>query len=327
MDRVIIFAPNWLGDAVMALPAIADVRRGSPRATIAVAARRSTAPLFEMVPDVDEVVVLENGVASGPFFDTAILLPNSFHAAVSAARAAIPERWGYRTDWRGLFLTRAIDRPPAGTHQVEYYQHLVRALGFSSGPGEPRLDVSPEMRAAGRATLEHAGWDGLTPLVAIAPGAAYGGSRRWPSDRFTAVARALADEGVRPVLLGSPADAATGSAVESAIGRSNTILNLIGRTDVPMLTGVLANVRALISNDSGAMHLGAAVGTPLTALLGPTDEQVTGPRSRHRAQARISVFTNSVWCRPCTLRECPLDHACMKNTGAAAVIEAVRQML
>src|SRR6202035_398692 len=142
----------------MAPPAIAHVRRGSPRATIAIAARQSVAPLFEMVTGIDEVITLvdsdEKGFGMYLSFDTPILLPNSFHAAVIACRAGIPDRWGYRTGWRGLLLTRAVDRAPAGIHQVEYYQHLVHALGFSRGPSEPRLDVSPDLRAAARRALE-----------------------------------------------------------------------------------------------------------------------------------------------------------------------------
>src|SRR5882672_10761609 len=149
MNRLVILAPNWLGDAVMALPAIADVRRAAPAAAIAVAARPAIAPLFGLVPDVNETIVLERPAAlndvlawrtlgaalGGSRFDTALLLPNSMRAALVASRAGIPERWGYRTAWRGSLLTRAID-PPSGLHQAEYYQRLVHALGFVNGPME-----------------------------------------------------------------------------------------------------------------------------------------------------------------------------------------------
>ena len=254
--------------------------------------------------------------------DTAILLPNSFRAAIVAARAGIPERWGYRTDWRGMLLTRAIDRAPAGLHQIDYYRHLVRALGFPNGPDAPQLEVSAEIRAAAAHTLKQAGWDGRTPLVALAPGAAYGGAKRWPPESFAALARALAGDGMRPVLIGSAADAPGGCAIESALGDSTIVLNLIGKTDVPTLAGVLAAARMLVANDSGAMHLGAAVGTPVTAMFGPTDERVTGPRSAHASRSAVVVLTHPVWCRPCGLRECPLDHACMRGIGVEAVVDA-----
>ena len=331
MNRAIIFAPNWLGDAVMALPAIADVRRGLPRATIAIAARQSVAPLFGMVPGIDEVITLADGVEKGvetnPPFETAILLPNSFRAAVIARRAGIPDRWGYRTGWRGLLLTRAVDRAPAGIHQVEYYQHLVHALGFSRGPSEPRLDVSPDLLAAARRALEQAGWDGRAPLVVLAPGAAHGGAKRWAPASFAEVADGLAVDGVQSVLIGSAMDAVSGCAIESALSDSTTVMNLIGRTDLATLAGVLATARALVTNDSGAMHLGAAIGTPITALFGPTDERVTGPRTAVWSRSQPIVLTHPVWCSPCGLRECPLDHACMRGIAVDTVARAVRKIL
>src|SRR3954468_21477171 len=125
MKHLVILAPNWLGDAVMALPAIAGVRRAAPGAVLAVAARGPVAPLFRLVPHVDEVVAIERrgwrdlgGDLRDRGFDTALLLPNSLHAALTVARAGIPERWGYRTDWRGRLLTRAV-HPPSGLHQAE----------------------------------------------------------------------------------------------------------------------------------------------------------------------------------------------------------------
>jgi heptosyltransferase-2 len=331
VNRAIIFAPNWLGDAVMALPAIADVRRGLPRATIAIAARQSVAPLFWMVPEIDEVITLADGVEKGvetnPSFETAILLPNSFRAAVIARRAGIPDRWGYRTGWRGLLLTRAVDRAPAGIHQVEYYQHLVHALGFPRGPSEPRLDVSPAVRVVAARALERAGWDGRAPLVVLAPGAAHGGAKRWAPASFAEIADGLAVDGVRSVLIGSATDAPAGCAIESALGKPTRVMNLIGRTDLATLAGVLAMARALVTNDSGAMHLGAAIGTPITALFGPTDERVTGPRTDVSSRSQPIVLTHPVWCSPCGLRECPLDHACMRGIAVDTVAQAVRRML
>ena len=259
--------------------------------------------------------------------DAAILLPNSFRAAVAAARAGIPERWGYRTDWRAMLLTRAIDRAPAGLHQVDYYRHLVRALGFPNGPEAPRLEVSPAIRAAAARTLEQAGWDGQRPLVALAPGAAYGGAKRWPPESFAALARTLAADGMRPVLIGSAADTSGGSAIESALGDPTVALNLIGKTDVPTLAGVLAASRMLVANDSGALHLAAAVGTPVTAMFGPTDDRVTAPRPGHPSPSAAVVLTHPVWCRPCGLRECPLDHACMRGIGVDAAVTAAMRVL
>jgi heptosyltransferase-2 len=281
-----------------------------------------------MVGDVDEVIALGPRAKSiGRDVGAAILLPNSFRAAVAAARAGIPERWGYRTDWRGMLLTRAIDRPPAGIHQVDYYRHLVRALGFPNGPDAPRLEPSVAIRTAAADALEQAGWDGRMPLVALAPGAAFGGAKRWPPESFAALARALAGDGVRPVLIGSPADAPGGRAIQSALGDPALALDLIGKTDLPTLAGVLAAARMLVANDSGALHLAAAVGTPVTALFGPTDDRVTAPRPNHTSPSAAVVLTHPVWCRPCGLRECPLDHACMRGIEVTAAVDAAMRVL
>ena len=163
-----IVAPNWLGDAVMALPAIADVRSARRNASLAVAARPSVAPLFALVPGVDEVIAIpRRGAAPLAGYDTAILLPNSFHSAMSVARAGVRESWGYRTDWRGLLLTRAVDRAPAGVHQIDCYQRLVASLGFANGSSTPRLEIPAAARDAGTALLREAGWDGRTPRVPL----------------------------------------------------------------------------------------------------------------------------------------------------------------
>ena len=349
-----MIAPNWLGDAVMALPALSDLRRGQPDASISVAARPSVAPLFTLVRDVDEVITLRDD-QPWPLAgrEAALLLPNSFHSALMLARARIPERWGYRTDWRGLLLTRAVPRPSSSLHQVEYYQQLVRALGFPSGAAAPRLPVTSDLRDSGARTLRQAGWDGQMPLVALAPGAAFGSAKRWPPHAFADLAAGLAEEGIGVVLVGAAADRDTAAAVlEDSSGRA-TFIDLVGRTDVPALAAVLVNCRALVGNDSGALHLAAALGVNVTAVFGPTNERLTAPvageqwpvaggseitdhrppTTDHRPPTTghrpplVTVLTHAVWCRPCQLRDCPLDHACMHGIGVPSVLDATRRML
>lgn len=341
--RLVIIAPNWLGDAVMALPAIADVRRALPGASVTVAARASVAPLFEMVADVD---VLDAGASLiGQWFDAALLLPNSFHAALMARRAGIPERWGYRTDCRGFLLTRAV--PTAGpapflqrrrlgggarapVHQAAYYQRLVRELGFDNGPPEPHISVPIRVTTAADALLLETGWNGSAPLATIAPGAAYGSAKRWPPDRFASLAHTLAYDGVQTVIVGSQPDRGTADEVVRAFHSHSATperavpapLDLVGRTDLPTLAGVLAASRALVTNDSGAMHLAAAIGIPVTALFGPTDERATRPLGSAHA-----VVIHETWCRPCMLRECPLSHECMRGIEVSQVLTAARQHL
>jgi len=338
MKRLVILSPNWLGDAVMALPAIADVRRAAPDASITIAARSAIAPLFQLVPEIDQTLVLSPPASmrdvarwpalgdelAGGGFDTALLLPNSMHAAILAARAGIPERWGYRTGWRGRLLTRAIPRP-SGVHQVESYRQLVRALGYPNGSSEPHVSVPPEAREAATRLLMDDGWDGRTPLVALAPGAAYGGAKRWPAESFGELAAALITDGVGCVMVGSAADAGTASAVERAFSsraKGARLHNLVGRTDLPALAGCFTLCRTLVTNDSGAMHVAAAAGVRVTAVFGPTDDTATRPLGDAHA-----VITHPVWCRPCMLRECPLDHQCMRGIGVGAVLASARRTL
>jgi len=339
VQRLVVVAPNWLGDAVMALPAIADVRRGQPGASILVAARPSVAPLFTLVRDVDEVISLPKDESS-PLHgcDAALLLPNSFQSAFVAARAGVPERWGYRTDWRGLLLTRAVPRAPTGLHQVAYYQQLVRALGFQNGPPAACIDMTTDLRDAGASALRRAGWDGRTPVVAIAPGAAYGSAKRWPPRAFADLAAGLAEEGIATVLLGAPADAGTASDMLRALSGRAIVFNLVGKTDLRTLSAILVNCRALVANDSGALHLAAALGVNVTAVFGPTNERVSAPVAIGRVpgdgrspiinhRPPVAVLTHHTWCRPCMLRECPLDHGCLRGIGVASVLDATRQML
>jgi heptosyltransferase-2 len=316
VDRLLVVAPNWLGDAVMALPAIADVVRAWPRTALTVAARSAVAPLFEMVPGVGAVVPSES-LPAGAQYEAALLLTNSFHSALTVWRAGIPERWGYRRDLRGPLLTRAV-APPIGVHQAAYYQQLVQALGFASGPLEPAVSLTPAISLGAKQLLAKHGWDGATPLVAFAPGAAYGSAKRWPAESFAAAVRSFQAEEQGAVIVGSAADRSASHELRRHLGQDGLLLDLVGQTDLPSLAGVLAQCRALVSNDSGAAHLAAALGLPVTVVFGPTDERATHPIGRREPV----ILTHEVWCRPCMLRECPLDHRCMRLIDVDRVVTA-----
>ena len=341
ISRLVVVAPNWLGDAVMALPAIADVRRRFAGARLSVAARSSVAALFQLVPGVDDVVTLRGGggpLRRGPWradverlaaarADAALLFPNSFGSAWLTKQAAIPERWGYAADLRGPLLSRAVRRPRGSLHQGAYYQHLVRELGAPSGPLEPALIVPPEALAAARALLARRGWDGVRRLLVLAPGAAYGTAKRWPPAHFGRLATRAAAEGAQCVLIGSHADAPTVAWVMRCIGDGGGVpaIDLAGETTLEVLAAVLSLAAACVSNDSGAMHLAGAVGVPLAALFGPTREHETAPLIGRGGRAEVLI--NPVWCRPCMLRECPIDHRCMNGLAPARVFESVQHLM
>lgn len=326
--RVVVRLPNWLGDAVMALPALAAVRKAFPDAHLVLAGLPSITPIFEeptaarpqgliTVQKADEAATLRAGG-----FGTAILLTNSFRTAWTARRAGIPQRWGYAASGRRFLLTRAVSRPRGERHQSEYYLELIRALGIEAPSAVPRIDVGERTRGRARALLQQHGVIEGEALVGFAPGAAYGHAKRWPPDRVAQVITRLAHErGARAVLVGAAGDREAGREIESSLPPGVAALNLIGRTDLRLLMGVMQACTAFVSNDSGAMHLAAAVGIPVTALFGPTRERATAPLGDH------DVLLHPVFCRPCMLRECPIDHRCMKRISADEVFNSVTRRL
>jgi len=330
--RLVVLAPNWLGDAVMALPALADLRRAHPEAHLTVAGRGSVASLFAMVPGVDAVLTLpgRGGIAAlrtwrddaatlaGGRFDRAVLFPNSFASAWIASRAAIPERWGLATDLRARLLTRAAPKPRGAGHQAAYYQALVAAFGVANGPAYARVtppDARPSLVPSGR-------------YVICAPGAAYGTAKQWPPQRFAELARLVAAGGQHVVLVGSSGDHATCATIAAAAmrGGGGAVVDLCGRTTLAELAALMAGAAAVVSNDSGAMHLAGAVGAPVVAVFGATNERRTSPLTAGPEATPPAVVATSVWCRPCMLRTCPIDHRCMTSVPASRVFEAVKKV-
>ena len=321
---LLVVAPNWLGDAVMALPAIADLERHFSANPLTIAARPSVSSLFGMVPGVAAIVKSDAAAIAETRPAVAVLLPNSFASAWLASRARVPERWGYATDMRRMLLTRAVPRPKQAMHQGEYYQHLVRGLGIATGALEPVLTVPSNAVADAERLLTRHGWDEKTPLVVLAPGAAYGKAKQWIPAHVVRLVTALARErGATCALVGSRGDAATTRAIREAAPPEcrGRVLDLAGATTLPVLAAVMSRGAVCVSNDSGAMHLAAATGVPVVGIFGPTNEKATSPLAR--AGMATEVVLNPVWCRPCMLRECPIDHRCMTGLDPARVLLAV----
>lgn len=337
--RVVVFAPNWLGDAVMALPAVQTIRAAHPAAHLAVAARPSVAALFAMVPGIDAVIALESraGLSSvrqwrrdatalqAGRFDLAVLLPNSFLSAWIASHAGIPDRRGFSTDMRGRWLTAAVPRPKGDLHQADYYLALTTALGWPAAPRVAQVVPPAAAIESARALVPS------RPFVVLAPGAAYGRAKQWPPERYAALAALLAGRrGLASVIVGAGADRAAGDELVAALadtpGGSSaaaSLVKLIGRTDLPTLAAVLSLAHAVVANDSGAMHLAAAVGAPVVAVFGATNEHHTAPLPGAAAAPAPRIATTHVWCRPCMLRECPLGHQCMRGVSALDVAALV----
>ena len=334
MKRVVIRAPNWLGDAVLALPAMAALRHHFADASLTVAAPSGVAALFREETGVrpDAILALPASHREGVRalrdgkFDVGVLFPNSFRSAWMLRRAGVPERWGISRSARGFLLTRKSGKS-ASTHHADYYRALVRGLGVECGDEPPRLAASAVSKACAVTLLTRAGVSSDARLVGVAPGAAYGQAKQWPPARMAEfIARLVREQDATCMLVGAAHDRVAAREIESwlrshAPDTQSRVLDFVGRTDLGSLVGLAAMCRVFVSNDSGAMHVAAALGPPIVAMFGPTDERATRPLGV------ADVLTADVFCRPCHLRDCPIDHRCMKRITVEAVFNAVSRHL
>jgi heptosyltransferase-2 len=308
-------SPNWLGDAVMALPAVQHLKSMLGTEQLAVAAPEKLAALWQACPFVDRVVVLTapkhlwttaRELHAGKF-RSAVLFPNSLRVAAETLLAGIPQRLGYSRDGRRLLLSRAVSMPPrnpARLHQRFYYLDLVSALG---GPGQ---DATPELRVKAEPQQ----------IVALCPGAEYGPAKRWPVDRFAAVARHFINRHqLRAVIFGAESDAEVAAHLATQIPE---VENRAGKTSLAEFMTALAGAKLVVCNDSGAMHLASVLGTPTVAIFGSTEPQMTGPLG-----PRTEVLRHHVPCSPCFLRECPIDFACMLSVTPEMAVAAGEKLL
>ena len=336
MSRILVRSTNWIGDVVMSLAALRELRRLYPGAHLAVVARPWVATLYRDQGLVDEIRTLE-GSSSNPLdlvwtarylsdFDTSILFPNSFGAALLSFLSRIPERIGYATDRRGLLLSRRaqprihqLDR-----HQIFYYLDLLYQTGLSpidylnqsSIQPDIRLQATPGILEAADILIKGEGVDTGRPLIALNPGASFGPAKRWFPERYAVLADRLVREADAEVLLlGSSSEATIAQEISTQM--SQDAHNLVGRTDLSSLIGIISRCQLMVGNDSGPMHLAAALGIPQVAVFGSTDEKATGPYN-----PRAVVLHKHVECSPCLLRECPIDLRCFDRIEVEEVMEA-----
>jgi heptosyltransferase-2 len=329
--KILVRSTNWIGDAVMATPALGAIRAAFPSSEIVLAANPVVSELMSPHPFCDRVIVYDK---RGPHrgigglwrfcrslaeerFDLAILFQNAIEAAIIAKLARIKTRAGYGTDGRGMLLTHAVraSKEARRLHHIQYYLNMLEGLGIPPAGQELRLQCTDEEKSWADNVLGPGKW------AAINPGAAYGSAKRWYPERFAQVADALtSDFGYESLLVGGPGEAEIGSDIESRM-RSKP-LNLIGRTSVRQLMALLASVQLVITNDSGPMHVAAAFGRPIVALFGPTDHTTTSPLC-----SRFSLVRKETECAPCLKRQCPTDHRCMADISVNDVLYAVETLL
>lgn len=319
-SNILIRATNWVGDAVMSLPALRVIRERFPGAHIAVLAKPWVADLYRRETFADEVIPYDRTrweiarVLRPRKFDCAILLQNAFDAALIAWLARIPVRIGYNRDGRRLLLSRPIDPPKPGEiprHERFYYLELLRRAGI--------IDSLPASEAI---HLEAGGKQERKRMVGVSPGAAYGTAKQWLPERFAeAASRVAAAHDAEIALFGSAGERDLCERVAALLSGCR-VTNYAGRTSLAEFIDLASQCGVFLTNDSGAMHIASALGVPTVAVFGATDDIATGPTG-----PLARVVREPVDCSPCLLRECPIDHRCMSRVSADRVAaEALRLM-
>ena len=355
--RILVRGTNWLGDAVMTTPALLRLREKFPGAHIAILTPEKLRELWAGHPAVNEVISFTNG--EGVFsvsrqlkaghYALALVLPNSPRSAIEPWLAGIPRRIGYARPWRNFFLTQTIatragavkmrkrsvaeikqlvsqtpdPRPQtlAASHQIHEYLHLAAALGANPEPLAPQLSVTPEEIETVKKKF---GMEKISePIFGLNPGAEYGPAKRWPAENFIAAAREIQRRtNCVWLIFGGKGDASLAGQIESAIRHSSFVIrNLCGQTSLRELMALLKSCRVLLTNDTGPMHVAAALGTPVVAPFGSTSPELTGPGLP--GDARHRLLKSDAPCSPCFLRECPIDFRCMNGIAAERVVKAV----
>jgi heptosyltransferase-2 len=337
-SRILVRAPNWIGDAVMCEPALRGLRALFPSAEITLLAKPAIAELFIAHPGIDRRLVYDDrGIHAGLSgkwalagllrrhqFDLAVLFQNAFEAALITWLAGIRRRYGYVTDGRAFLLTDPVARPDRTTlvHQVHYYWDLLKPLGVAGAPPVPSLTISDDEARAMDDRLGGLGIGRDDLIVGVNPGSTYGGAKRWLPERYAEaalrVSRQIEQQQGRPVsvvILGAKGEEELGHSVADRLTVRSAVLS--GRTNIRELMAATKRCTILLTNDTGPMHMAAAFAVPVVAVFGPTDWKTTAPYGQE-----ASIVRQPVDCAPCLLRECPIDHRCMTGVTVDMVYEA-----
>ena len=316
--RILIRSSNWLGDAVLSVPAVRAIKNGRPDARVTVAAPVNIAPMWKLVPEVDTIIPLPNDsllpvislLKRQRNFDVAILFPNSLRVALESWLSGIPRRVGYRGHWRRLLLNQTVREPrkpgPPEHHSLRFLR-IARECGAETPNAQPlpqTSNIKPQ-----------------TSKLGLCPGAEYGPAKRWLPERFAEVAaKVSAQSSAQWILFGTKNDITIGNQIATAVG--DHCMNRVGHTTLDQLIDELRECRLVLTNDTGTMHLAALLGVPVVAVFGSTEPRLTGPLGDGHI-----VLRHHVECSPCFLRECPIDFRCMKAVRSEEVADAVLSIL
>lgn len=362
-EKILIRGVNWLGDAVMSTPALQRLREAKPNAHITLLTHEKLAGLWENHPALNSVLTFAKAESAWQIgkklrretFDVALALPNSHRSAIELWFAGIPLRIGYARFGRNFFLTKTIQpRPgaiemhkrsvaeindlisgqktrtespiPTQAHHIFQYLHLVAALGAEATPLAPRIEVAGnEVAAFEKRLAEVSGENSL--WLGLNPGAEYGPAKRWPAERFIATAIELHQKtNCGWIIFGANDSAAQqiASEMENKLGR-RFVANFAGKTTLRELCVGLKFCNLVLTNDTGPMHVTAALGTPVVVPFGSTSFKLTGPGLPGNSDH--ALLKSNAPCAPCFLRECPIDFRCMRSIEVERVVDACLKIL
>lgn len=340
IDRVVVRVPNWVGDAVMCVPALRALRRLLPQAHITLVSRPGASDVFIDADCADDVMIYNRSGLKSAWeqtkrwkqhqFQLAVLFQNAFEAAAIAFMARVPVRIGCDTQRRGFLLTNRIASPAWKNerHDVFYYLNIVSELetllgGTSSVEAtEPdfAFRISETRRRKAQELLSQHGIDTGKPLVLLCPGSVNSRAKRWPAERYAALADQFGETGATVALIGSPGEREVSERVCGLSRRKPVILT--GETSVADVTAIIDLADLLVTNDTGPAHIGSALGTPTIVIFGPTNPVTTKPFGPSGLVVRQPPI-----CAPCMLRDCPIDHRCMTAITPAEVIARASELM
>ena len=340
--KILVRSTNWIGDSVMTTPALRGIREAFPESEITLLAYPWVSDVFRYSPRVDHIFPFEKKTRhkgiTGIFrlagelrqenYDCAILFQNAFEAAFLTKLAGIPVRGGYTTDGRGFLLTHKVEKAPdiVVKHQVFYYQRILRGLGIQTSSDDLELFIPGfEIDQAKAILHEKIGRPASTSLlIGFNPGAAFGPAKKWPAAHYAELALRLAKHFDPHILLfGSGADRSTTAEIMERVGNKARLVDLAGQTKLIGAIALIGECDAFVTNDSGLMHVAAALHTPQIAIFGSTDHIATGPFS-----ASAVVIHKELPCSPCKQKKCPEKHfQCMKMISSAEVYQAMVKLL
>lgn len=323
---ILVRAPNWLGDAVMSLPFLENLRYIYPKSYIGVWCNQHLVDIFKAYPKINEIIIypkslfpLLKSCLKLRCFSMCILLPNSFSSALSAFFTRIPKRIGYATDGRHLLLNKHY-LAPMGLHQIDYYLHILECMGHKPSPCAPTLNTLVKGEREEKKLHRQYNWQ--KDYIVFAPGSAYGLAKCWPPAYFATLAKKIIEKMKDVLILGSQSDKSIAQKILSSLDDKKGLYDLTGLTSLAGVISIIKTSSFVITNDSGLMHLTAVLKRPQIAIFGPTNPSRTAPYGQ-----TTKIIYKPVSCSPCTYRQCPKDHVCMRQVSPEDVFRVVKEVL